>query len=295
MNIVVWVNGVIMDAGAPVVTATDHGLTVGDGVFETMAVVNGKPFALTRHIARLAYSAQRMGIDEAHRDLIREGVAAVRDAAATADQPFEITRMRLTLVSGPGPMSSVRGEGPASLIVTATDAPAPKRCRAVRAPWVRNERSAIAGVKSTSYAENVVMAQFAAGKGADEAIVANTHGHLCEGTATNIFIEVDDEILTPPLASGCLPGITRGLALEWGARAGLPIRPADVGELDMSVLERVREGAAFAAVSSSTRGVQPLDMLDGVALKPGPLLARLSRIFDEFASDNPDPVPPRQK
>ncbi|WP_062212527.1 aminotransferase class IV [Demequina oxidasica] len=295
MNIVVWVNGAIVNADAPILTATDHGLTVGDGVFETMAVVDGRPFALTRHIARLAYSAQRMGIDVADAEYIREGVSAVRDAAATGARPFDVTRMRLTLVSGPGPMSSLRGEGPGSLIVIGTDAPAAKRCRAVRAPWVRNERSAIAGVKSTSYAENVVMAHFAAGKGADEAIIANTHGHLCEGTATNIFIEVDEEILTPPLASGCLPGITRGLALEWGARAGLPIRAAEVGELDMSVLERVREGTAFAAVSSSTRRVQVLDTLDGVALGRGPLLTRLSRIFDEFASDNPDPVPPRQK
>lgn len=295
MSIVVWVNGSLVDEDTPVVRATDHGLTVGDGVFETMEVVGGVPFALTRHVARLAYSAQRMGLAEVDVDQVLEGVSAVREAAASGNEPFELQRMRLTFVSGPGPMSSVRGDGPSSLIVIGSDAPALTRCRAVRAPWVRNERSAIAGVKSTSYAENVVMAQFAADKGADESLMANTHGHLCEGTATNIFIEVDGEILTPPLASGCLPGITRGLALEWGTRVGLPIRAADVGELDMSVLERVREGSAFAAVTSSTRRVQPLETLDGVPLERGPLLERLARTFDEFAGDNLDPVPPRQK
>lgn len=295
MRIVVWVNGSVVDADTPVVRATDHGLTVGDGVFETMTVAGGVPFALTRHIARLAYSAQRIGLEGVSDQLVREGVDAVREAASSGPEPFDLTRMRLTLVSGPGPMSSVRGEGPSSLIVLGSDAPAAQQCRAVRAPWVRNERSAVAGVKSTSYAENVVIAQFAASKGADEAVIANTHGHLCEGTATNIFVEVEDEILTPPLASGCLPGITRGLALEWGSRAGLPIRAADVGELDMAVLDRVREGTAFAAVTSSTRSVQSLESLDGVALSRGPLLARLSRTFDEFAGDNPDPVPPRQK
>jgi len=295
MSIVVWVNGSLVDAATPVVGATDHGLTVGDGVFETMAVAGGVPFALTRHIGRLAYSAQRLGLDAVDAQQVRAGVAAVSAAAANSDRPFELTRIRLTLVSGPGPMSSVRGVGPHSLIVLGSDAPAMQRCRAVRAPWVRNERSAIAGVKCTSYAENVVMAQFAAGKGADEAIIANTHGHLCEGTATNVFIEVDEEILTPPLASGCLAGITRGLALEWGSRAGMPIRAAEVGELEMSVLDRVREGSAFAAVTSSTRGVQCLDSLDGVSLERGRMLNRLSRTFDEFSGDNPDPVPPRQK
>ncbi|WP_430869120.1 aminotransferase class IV [Demequina aurantiaca] len=295
MSIVVWVNGSLVAADTPLLAATDHGLTVGDGVFETMAVAEGVPFALSRHIARLSYSAQRLGFDPIDADQVRAGIQAVTNAASEAGEPIELTRLRLTLVSGPGPMSYVRGDGPPSLIVVGSDAPAPERCRAVRAPWVRNERSAIAGVKSTSYAENVVMSQFAAGKGADEAIIANTHGHLCEGTGTNIFIEVDGEVLTPPLASGCLAGITRGLALEWGTRVGLPIRAADVGELDMSVLDRVREGSAFAAVSSSTRGVQPLDSLDGVSLERGPILRRLTRTFDEFAGDNPDPVPPRQK
>lgn len=295
MSIVVWVNGALTEPDAPVVSATDHGVTVGDGVFETLRVDGGIPFALTRHITRLLFSAQRLGLDRIEPDLVRAGVDAVINAAHAGPRPLEISRLRLTALSGPGPMSSVRGDGPPSILVVGSDAPAARRCRAVRAPWVRNERSAIAGIKSTSYAENVVMAQFAAGKDADEALMANTHGHLCEGTATNVFIELDDQILTPPLASGCLPGITRGLALEWGARVGLPIRAASVGELAMSVLDRVCDGSAFAAVTSSTRNVQPLDTLDGITLARGPLLARLAKTFDDFASDNPDPVPPRHK
>ena len=79
-------------------------------------------------------------------------------------------------------------------------------CRAVRAPWKRNERSPIAGVKSTSYAENVVIVQFARAKGADEALIANTHGYLCEGTGSNVFVERGGEIVTPPLAFGMPSG-----------------------------------------------------------------------------------------
>jgi branched-chain amino acid aminotransferase len=295
MSMVVWVNGSLVEQDTPVVRATDHGLTVGDGVFETMRIFGGAPFALTRHLGRLSYSAQRLGLEGFDSDHTREGIAAVLASGAQRGNLTNLTRLRITLTSGPGPMSAVRGDEGGSLIIVASDAPAPRRCRAVRAPWVRNERSAIAGIKSTSYAENVVMAQFAAGKRADEALMANTHGHLCEGTATNIFLEVDDEILTPPLASGCLPGITRGLALEWGARMGLPVRVATIGELDMSMLDRVCEGSAFAAVTSSTRGIQPLDRLDGVTLNRGPMLSRLSREFHGFARDTPDPVPPRHK
>src|SRR5690606_39947823 len=127
----------------------------------------------------------------------------------------------------------------------------------------------------------------------DEALVANAHCHLCEGTGSNVFIERAGEIVTPPLASGCLPGITRGLALEWGAKAGLPVRVAAPGELEMTVLDEVVAGTAFAAVTSSTRHVQPLAALDGLEVAPGPLLRRLAAEFDRRAVADLDPAPPR--
>ena len=91
-------------------------------------------------------------------------------------------------------------------------------------PWVRNERSATAGLKTTSYAENVVALDRAHAEGGSEALFANTRGELCEGTGSNVVVVVDDELVTPPLSSGCLAGITRELLLEWAADEGL--RPA---------------------------------------------------------------------
>jgi len=288
MSDVLWVNGSLRAPEDRWISPLDHGFTVGDGVFETMEAVDGVAFALTRHLMRLEYSAARMGltgVDAAH---VRKGVEAVLAEGGEA-----MTRVRVTVTSGTGPHSSVRGMGAPTVVVVASDAPAIAECRAVRAPWKRNERSPIAGVKSTSYAENVVMVQYARSKGADEALVANTHGHLCEGTATNVLIERGGEIVTPPLASGCLPGITRGLALEWGARAGIPVRVAAPGELEMAILDEVVAGSAFAAVTSSTRHVQPLAALDGVALAPGPLVTRLAAEFDRQAAKDVDPAPPR--
>ncbi|WP_296666810.1 aminotransferase class IV [Demequina sp.] len=286
MTTLVWAGGLRAE-DEPIVTAQDHGLTVGDGVFETMEVVRGRVFALARHLARLEYSATRMGMTPVDPEEVREAVGEVLTAGSG------LTRVRITLTSGPGPMSSARGGGSPTLVVVANDSPALTSCRAVRVPWRRNERSPLAGVKSTSYGENVVMMEFARSKGADEALMANTHGHLCEGTASNVLVERGGEIVTPPLASGCLPGITRGLALEWGAAAGVPVRVAAPGELEMGVLDEVVAGDAFAAVTSSTRRVQPLEALDGTMLEPGPLLTRLAQVFDERAAVDNDPAPRR--
>ncbi|WP_062202178.1 aminotransferase class IV [Demequina salsinemoris] len=287
---VAWIDGALQDPASPALAPIDHGVTVGDGVFETLEVRQGAAFALTRHLHRLAYSAERMMLKGLDLDLVRRGVGE-----ALAEAGDEATRVRITVTSGPGPMSSVRGEGPLRVIVIVAGGPAPARCRAVRSPWRRNERSAVAGVKSTSYAENAVMAAYAASKGADEAIMANTHGHLCEGTGTNVFLEKDGEIVTPPLASGCLAGITRGLLLEWGARSGIPVRVAAPGELEMSVLDDVLQGEAHLAVTSSTRGLQHVEILDGVELAPGRLLERLSGVYTAAADADLDPAPPRSK
>jgi len=290
MSAVVWVDGTLKAADDPIVSAQNHGLTVGDGVFETLAVRRGEAFALTRHLVRLQYSMDRMGMNEIDMSVVREGVAAVMEALAG-----EAQRIRITVISGPGPMSSVRGSEAPNVIVWAGPSSVPAECRAVRAPWKRNERSAIAGVKSTSYAENVVMAKYAADRDADEAVMSNTFGFLCEGTGTNIFIEKGGEIVTPPLSSGCLAGITRGLALEWGARAGIRVRIAAPSELPMSVLDDVIAGQAFAAVTSSTRNVQHVVSLDGLDVQRGPLLTQLAAVFEENAEVQLDPAPPRQR
>ncbi len=286
MSAVVWMDGDLYPADEPLLSVSNHGVTVGDGVFETLAVKDGEAFALTRHLARLQFSLDRMGMQPVETATVRQAVHQVIN-----ENPADVARLRITVISGAGPMSSVRGGHKPNVIIWGGPGSAPTRCRAVRSPWRRNERSAIAGVKSTSYAENVVMAQFAAKQGADEALMSNTYGYLCEGTGSNVFIERRGQIVTPPLSSGCLAGITRGLVLEWGARAGMPVRVAAPGELEMSVLDEVRRGDAFAAVSSSTRGLAPVVWLDGVDVNEGPLLRRVADLYDSHAALEHDPPP----
>ena len=125
------------------------------------------------------------------------------------------------------------------------------RAKVVVVPWTRNERSATAGLKTTSYAENVVALAYAKERGGIEAIFANTRGELCEGTGSNIFVVVDGELLTPPLDSGCLAGITRELTIEWCRAEGLPVREQT---LPLSVLETADE----VFITSSTKDVLPI-------------------------------------
>ena len=270
-----WVNGCLLPDDAEVIRADDHGLVVGDGVFETMSVENGVPFALTRHLQRLHRSASGLGIvvDD---DLVRQGIDAV-----LADRP-DFVRLRVTVTGGPSPYGSDRGSAaPTVMVATGPLSPWPPTTDVAIVPWTRNERSATAGLKTTSYADNVVALSWAKQRGAAEAMFANTRGELCEGTGSNVFVERDGRLVTPPLGSGCLAGITRELLLEW-----LP-GEIDESSLPLGALAESRE----AFITSSTRGVMPIRAVDGVALAeaPGPLTRRAAEVFFERAAADPDP------
>jgi len=271
----VWFNGSVLDDPRdPVIGVDDHGLTVGDGVFETMKVVDGQPFAMTRHLDRLVASADGLGLPAPDLQVVRHAVDAVLDG-----YPLPLGRLRVTYTAGPAPMGSGRGSGPATLVVAADAmSPAPAAVAVARVPWVRNERGALAGLKTTSYAENVVALARAAQSGASEAIFANTVGDLCEGTGSNIGYVIGGEARTPSLASGCLAGVTRALLLEW----------AEVVEVDepLAVLDRADE----VFLVSTTRDVQPVHHVDGRQLEaPGPVTRRLQETWSARAAKDVDP------
>jgi branched-chain amino acid aminotransferase len=270
-----WFNGSMLDdTTRPVIGIDDHGLTVGDGVFETVKVVAGEPFALTRHLARLAASARGLGLPDVDPHEVRRGVRAVLDG-----EPLPLGRLRITYTAGPAPMGSGRGEGPTTLIVAADVlGPADETVAIARVPWVRNERGAVAGLKTTSYAENVVALAEARRRGAAEAIFANSIGDLCEGTGSNIGYVVGGEARTPSLGSGCLAGVTRALLLEW----------CDVVEADepIGVLDQAEE----VFLVSTTRDVQPVHRVDDRALPaPGPVTCALQECWAARAAEGVDP------
>ncbi|WP_020573643.1 aminotransferase class IV [Actinopolymorpha alba] len=270
-----WVNGgLVADPYAPALAPLDHGVTVGDGVFETLKVVDGQPFAFTRHLERLARSALGLNLPKPDLDQVRHAVAEVLDGW---NQPTG--RLRITVTGGPAPLGSERGNhGLTVMVAVAELAERPATTALTTVPWVRNERGAMAGVKTTSYAENVLALAYAQERGSSEALFANTVGNVSEGTGSNVFVVLGGELYTPPLTAGCLAGVTRALVLEWfgGIEKDIP----------MSALEDAEE----IFLTSTTRDVQAVHALDGRALTaPGPVTVRAMETFARQAAERTDP------
>lgn len=272
----VWLNGRLVAEADAVISVFDHGLTVGDGLFETMRVTGGRPFALRRHLERLARTAEALELSIPDRSYFERAIAQVIEAGGMAE-----ARLRVTVTGGVAALGSGRGEGPPNVVVAIAALP-PERPSAavVVVPWPRNERGATAGLKTTSYAENVIALAHAARHGGDEAIFANTVGNLCEGSGSNLVVGVAGRLVTPPLSAGCLAGVTRDLLL---------LAVPDIVEEDLPVSALRAADEAF--LLSSVRDVQPIDSVDGVALgaSPGRLTRAAMTAFAELRRAAIDP------
>lgn len=270
----IWIDGVLMEDDAATVSALDHGITVGDGVFETIKVQGGRTVARRRHLDRLARSAASMGFDPPERAVLER---AIDEVLAANDLPE--ARLRLTVTTGEGPLGS--GREPSRPTVVAAVAPAdpvPPTTAVITVPWVRNERSPLAGVKSTSYGENVIALARARAAGASEAIFANTRGELCEGTGSNIFLVLDGELITPPLSSGCLAGIARELVIETSEVVERPVPYEALASADEVFL------------TSSIRDVQAVSSVDGRQLAaPGPRTIAAAEAYRARLAQDLDP------
>lgn len=280
MSPVVWLNGEVVDAGEARISPFDHGLLVGDGVFETVTTVGGVPFAWTRHYRRLVRSAEGLGFAVPASDDLFRAARAVIEANG-----LDEARVRVTVTSGPGPLGSERGDAGATALVSVSEVtPWGPTTDVVVVPWPRNERGATAGLKTTSYAENARALAYAKERGGGEAIFTNTRGDLCEGTGTNVYVVRGGRIETPPLSSGCLDGVTRQLLLELCTDLEL-----DVVEIDLPVSALADADEVF--ISSSTRGAQPVAHVDGrpVPSAPGPVTEKLMAAYEDLLTRDEDP------
>jgi branched-chain amino acid aminotransferase len=271
----VWLNDELVDAQKATVSVFDHGFTVGDGAFETLKVVNTQPVALTRHIKRLVHSLNTIGIEFDKEDLLKK---AINEVISANNSLGEVMRMRITYTSGVGPLGSDRTKDNFTLVVAVSpESIWPDTALVITVSDPRNDKSILAGSKTTSYAQNAALLSVAKKQGAHEAIMPNTKGELCEGTGSNIFVVKDGQVMTPPLSGGCLGGITRALVIKW----------FDVKEVDlpMSVLKEVDE----SFLTSSTRDIQPISKIDDRVLNaPGPIASKMRKEFIEKLSQNYD-------
>jgi branched-chain amino acid aminotransferase len=284
-----WVNDELVSIADAKISVLDHGFTVADGVFETLLVTDGEVFAIDRHMTRLAKSAAGLGIAPPDFSQISEGISQV----LTKNPKIDFGRIRVTLTSGSGPLGSDRTTSEPTLVISiAEQATWPESTAILLVPWTRNENSPLAGLKTTSYAENVFALAAAKERGFSEAIYCDTSGRLCEGTGSNIFFIKDQTILTPSVESGLLRGITRDLVIESARDAGFSVIERDVDPLELWQAEEV-------FITSSTRDIHPVtalakldntgNVVDNRQLEPGLLTEKLRSIFKAQRNENLNP------
>lgn len=243
----------------------DRGFTLGDGVFDTALALGGVMIARERHVARLLSAAQTIGIAIEHARI---------DAAIDAALPATPAILRTTLTRGIAarglwPLSA--GE-PTLLVSAAPWSPAllGQPARVVTATGRRNEFSPTASLKTLGYLDHILAAREAAGAGVDDALILNTQGRVACTTIANVFALMDDQLVTPPLSEGCLPGVMRALVLQIAPSLGL-----EVAEVPLT--REALAGAQAAFATNSLRFLRPIVALDGVALGSAAVLDALEQ------------------
>jgi branched-chain amino acid aminotransferase len=228
-------DGAVMPAADAVVPATDEGLLRGDGVFEVMRLYGGRPYALEEHLRRLDRSAQnlRLPIDV---EAVRADVARLLDAAAGAPDPGAALRIVLT-----------RGGRRVLLVESLPQHAAPIALASVTYAPVR----LLDGVKSLSYAANMLATRLAQEQGAEEALLVTPHGRVLEAPTSSVFWVAAGAVFTPPVSDHILASITRTVAIEL---SGAEERSCTLEDL---------LAADEAFLVSTTRELQPVASVDG--------------------------------
>lgn len=243
----------------------DRGVTLGLGLFETLLAIDGEPQWVDRHLARLEKSSQRLGWNvptAGMNEVIRE--ILVRNSLTRGR-----ARIRLTVTAGKGAFDDLALDPTALRWITAMPvADSPHEISASICPWTRNERSAMAGMKSTSYAENLVALDHARRLGFQDTIFLNTAGQLCEAATSNLFLVKDGVLLTPSLESGCLPGIAREVVLELAERCGITSREQVLTLEDLHSADEV-------FLTSSIRGITVVLRVEDQVFSNSEVTARL--------------------
>ncbi len=260
-----WCNGRFLDSANHPGAAQDRGAFLGLGLFETMLAIDGRLIFADRHLSRLRKSCGKFRWDLELPDL--QEIAAellVRNELATGR-----ARLRLVVTAGSGPHHDLAPGADRLVWLSAFPAgETPESMSACLSPWPRNERSPLAGLKSASYAENLVALDHARRLGFDETIFLNTAGQLCEAATANLFLVRNGILLTPPVDSGCLPGVMREVVLELAVEIGIPCEVIALMPDDLRSADEV-------FLTSSTRGAVPLSRFETRELSPGPIARKL--------------------
>jgi branched-chain amino acid aminotransferase len=256
------VDGAIGPAEQAVIPVTDEGLTRGDGAFEVIRLYSGRPFALEEHMVRLGRTCAGLRLDY-DEDVLRAEIAAVLEAAG----PLEAL-LRVVLTRGGRRVLTVE--------------PLPPHLAVARVATVTYTPTRVLdGLKTLSYAANMLAGRLAREQGFDEALFVTPHGRVLEGPTWSFFWVAGGRLLTPPLEDRILASITRAFVVEECDAVEQPCTIDDIA------------GAEEAFIASTVRVVQPITAVDDIALPaaPGPVTAdaqeRMGRRIERELASSP--------
>ena len=270
----VWLNGARQTDEAAI-SARDRGLTLADGVFETMRARHGTIFRLERHLARLDRGLTRLEIPAPR--ALREWTLSAAAECTAAD-----AAVRVTVTRGPGtPGVTPPDHSQPSVIISA--GPLPTFAPSVYATGLtahvvsgrRNEFAMTSGLKTLAYVDAVAGLLEAKRAGADEALFLDTEGHCSEASSSNLFAWIRSTLVTPPPSCGALPGITREAVLELARTEGISVAERVLSLDDLHEAEE-------AFLTSSLRGIAPLVRVGARLIGsgvPGPWTRRLTEAY----------------
>jgi len=237
----VWLNGRILPRQEAVIFPFDRGFLYGDGFFETLRVFCGRPFLLAQHLRRLNSSCQEAGWGRAL-DVValKAGVGELIERNGVSDGYLRITvsrgghRGNLTLLECADPTAFIEVR---SMTLPPVDTPPSLTLK--KSPYLRNEHSPVVRHKSLSYQGNLLALAEGRAQGADEVFFLNCRAHLTEGAITNLFFVKGEEVFTPDVSCGLLPGITRQAIIEICQTEGISLSCGLYQEADLQAADEV--------------------------------------------------------
>jgi branched-chain amino acid aminotransferase len=284
VSVRVHVNGVLTDRDSAVISIFDRGFLYGDSVYEVLRTSGGRPVDLDRHLERLRRSAAAIELTMPTPEELGTAIADTLDAAGN---PESYLRIIVTRGGGPITLDITAPEKP-SLILIAAPLAMPladlyERGAALAIVGVeRTSRRAVdPAVKSGNYLNNIMALAEARRAGAYEAIMCGPDGRVAEGSTSNLFVSRGGRLVTPALATGILPGITRQRVMDLARSADIRVEEGDLSPDDV-------RGADEALITSSIRGVMPVAKVDGRPIgdgAPGPTTRRLMELYAGFLAE----------
>lgn len=269
-------NDNIQEASSPTLSAGQVGLLSGWGIFSTLRVVEGVPFAFERHWARLERDAAALHIPmPAEPRALRTKLLELIEANGALH-----STLRLVIVRNRGGLwedSSITR--PSDLLALTADSR--HWASSVKLAYVEQARHAdseFAGTKSLSWAINLTWLESAQQRGFDEVILLNERGEVAECTSANLFVANGGEVWTPPLRSGCLPGITRELLLGEIKAPGIRISERTIYPADL-------ESADEVFITSTTRNLLPVSQIEQKSIgRSDAVRNTLELVFEDFVN-----------